>query len=168
MGRISGVLSMKIKSLEFDGTPEEFAQVGHLFAGQPGTPPAAPLSQPQASPEPSAVGGGEPEAKVELNGELVLRLFNRRPLSQNIRKVFKAFLAAGDKKLTTTDLATAVGITRQELAGVFGAFGRRVAHTAGWPDGLAFVGWERNDDDEYVYWLPPVVRQVLESGKVQL
>jgi len=156
---------MKIKTTEFDGTPEEFAKVAPLFTGHGGSFQASSeLSQADEAPNITH------KAAAERSPALVLRVLGRRHLSSAMRGVLKTMLKAGPNGLTTTEIAKAIGHTRQELAGVFGAFGRRVANTEGWPNGVSFVEYEREEGDEgeWRYWLPQVVREVLESGQFKL
>ena len=106
----------------------------------------------------------------EAEDVAVLRVLNRRPLSTSMRKVLKTLIKAGPAGLTTTEISEAVGISRAELAGVFGAFGRRVANTPGWPEGVAFAEYARDEDDDarWRYWLPQVFHDVIGSGKFKL
>jgi hypothetical protein len=154
---------MRIKTTEFEGTPEEFAKVAPMLSGQNNN------LEIRASPthEPSGSGSGVSD---EITPKLVLAVLNRRYLSSAMKGVLKTMLKSGPRGLTTTDIAKAIGHTRQELAGVFGAFGRRVANTRGWPEGVSFVEYARDegDDGEWRYWLPQVVRDVLESGQFKL
>jgi hypothetical protein len=143
---------MKVRTTEFEGTPDEFARVAHLFSG----------AMVGASTGPS--GGKSVEVETsEITSKLVLLVLTRRKLSSDIRKVLKALLQAGANGLTPEEIATAVGINWQKLSGVMGAFGRRVASTPGWPAGVSFI--ERGSGRR---WLPEVVRDVLESGQFKL
>jgi hypothetical protein len=101
---------------------------------------------------------------------MVLTVLNRRRLSPNARKVLKALLTAGSNYLTTTELAEKVGITNAELAGVLGAFGRRVANTPGWPPEAYFLDYTRDQDEaaEWRYGLGKVASETLTSGQFKL
>ena len=97
---------MKIRTLEFDGTPEEFSKVDHLFSGNSATAPAL-------QPSPDAAEPAEELASAEfrvITPQLVIRLLTRRHLSSNMRKVLKTLLAAGNRKLTTTEIAHHLGV----------------------------------------------------------
>jgi hypothetical protein len=154
---------MKIRSLEFEGSPEEFSKVSHMFAGA-----AA------ASVGSSKVPAGQVEAeadapKGEITTQIALRVLRRRPLSLSMRKVLKTLVSAPPGGLTTSEIAEAVGISRPELAGVFGAFGRRAANTEGWPVRVDFLEYSRDSDDaRWRYWLPPAFYEVLNSGAFAL
>jgi hypothetical protein len=143
---------MKIRTTEFEGTPDEFAKVAHLFPG----------TLVGAAAGPNAAESIEAESS-EITPKLVLLVLTRRMLSSDIRKVLKALVQAGPDGMATGEIATAVGITWQTLSGVMGAFGRRVASTPGWPASVSFI--ERGAGRR---WLPPVVRDVLESGQFKL
>jgi hypothetical protein len=143
---------MRIRTTEFEGTPDEFAKVAHLF---PGT-------------LVSAVAGPNPAESVEaetseITSKLVLLVLTRRKLSSDIRKVLKALVQAGADGMTTGEIAAAMGINWQKLSGVMGAFGRRVASTSGWPAGVSFI--ERGAGRR---WLPQIIRDVFESGQFKL
>jgi hypothetical protein len=148
-----------MKFREFEGTPEEFLRVGHLFGS------SAPNAQTPAPPSPVSSGGGQ-----QISPELILRVLSRRPLSGKFRRALRALRDADAEGLTTTEIAAAAGITRAQLAGVFGAFGRRVANTSGWPEGISFVQYARSDDEEgeWRYWLSETVKGVLHGGNVRL
>jgi hypothetical protein len=156
---------MKVRSTEFDGTPEEFAKVAHLLPGA-----IISVSAEHKPLELDRQGGNGAAYSSQVTPSLVLRVLSRRRLKSNIRNVLKVLWKAGSKGLTTTEIAKAAGISRESLAGVFGAFGRRVANTPGWPQGVSFAEYAQGDDDraEWRYWLPEVVRDVLDGGQIKL
>lgn len=155
-----------MKVIIFEGTPEEFARAKPDLLGT--HPDAVVVTERTEGPVQSV-----DTSTNTLNKQIVMRVLTRRPLSPNLRKVLKALLKADTNGLSTKEIAKTVGINRQELAGVFGAFGRRMANTPGWPDGVSIVGYaqEYNDDagkEEWRYWLQPAVREILENGAVRL
>ena len=151
-----------MKFREFDGTPEEFLKVGHLF-GSSVTAPNVPTTA-AVVPRPSN-GSGQ-----TISPELILHVLTRRPLSGKFRRALKALKDAGPGGLTTTEIAAAAGVTRAQLAGVFGAFGRRVANTSGWPMDVSFVEYGRSDEEEgeWRYWLSETVKSVLQGHNIKL
>jgi hypothetical protein len=158
-------MDMKMRTLEFDGSPEEFSKVSHMFTGVP----EASVSSSKGRQDAAEIQADAPRGQI--TPEIVLRVLNRRSLSSSMRKVLKALVKAPTGGLTTSEIAEAVGISRAELAGVFGAFGRRVANTAGWPAGVAFAEYARDDDDDkarWRYWLPQAFHEALNSGKFKL
>jgi Flp pilus assembly pilin Flp len=86
-----------------------------------------------------------------------------------MRQVFKALLKSPNG-MTTVEFAKLLGITRAQLAGVFGAFGRRLSHTEGFPDDdsdawLATNNW---NGSERRYVLTPLGRAALQDNRVTL
>jgi hypothetical protein len=73
------------------------------------------------------------------------------------------------KGIYVSDLAEKVGISRNKLAGLFGATGRWEANTPGWPSNVRMANAEWDADKrERRYWLHPLVREVLAAGRVKL
>jgi hypothetical protein len=64
--------------------------------------------------------------------EIIRRIIERNPPTQQSQKdLYKAFFDAGDKGLKISQIATALGITREQVYGVLGALGRRINNTKG-------------------------------------
>jgi hypothetical protein len=60
------------------------------------------------------------------------------------------------------DLAESVNYTRQQLAGLLGAFGRRVANTPGFTNGDSFFRIECDPEGQcYRYGMPDSVREAM-------
>lgn len=154
---------MKVRNIEFEGTAEEFVTVAHLFGNQ-----SSAASESIKGIKAGVSDGASTNVAAEVKLEHVERVLTRLHLSRSMRGVLKALLSSRTG-LTTTEIAKAVGITNAELAGVFGAFGRRVANTPGWPQGVSFITYTRDEDDrDWLLSLPDVARDVLESGRVKL
>jgi hypothetical protein len=152
---------MKMRYTEFEGTPEEFLRISHRFPGVPSGDTTA------AQPPHGGPGDAQPSgAAGEVTAHAVEHLLTRRPLSVNMKKVLRVLMGAGSAGLTTREIAEEVGISPAELSGVFGAFGRRMAHTPGW-DNADFVDVDDSGAAER-YSLKPIVREVLESGRIRL
>lgn len=145
----------------FEGTPDEFKQVSHLF-GSPTT-----ASQP-ANPK----GLGQQEASqttAPLSPELIELALNRIPLSRKQSRVWRAIADAFPEWLTAAELAERTGIERPGLAGVWGALGRRLANTPGWP----VDKWPMDDewDDENGmprYRAHKVLVDLIKQGRIKL
>ena len=77
--------------------------------------------------------GHETDTVVERESlvEFAKSVLNRRAVSKTQRKLFEVLYEAGEDGLLSSDMATKIGVTRAELAGVLGAFGRRVHNTRG-------------------------------------
>lgn len=153
-------MSVKVRIVEVEGDPEEVMRVSALFRG---------TSERVRGEEPSP-NASEPAQNPATNGrpvtvDLVLRVLTRRELHANIKKALRA-LQRSQKGMTSEEIAKAVGIDRGQLAGVFGAFGRRVANTKGWPAGAAIIDERRDDKGRRVYYLAPVVQNALEKGNL--
>jgi hypothetical protein len=156
---------MKITRLEFEGTPEEFHKVGPMFGGS-GAGVSPQIGTIGAEIDPAKVEAG---ANIKISPEVIERALTRRSLSDNQRQVLKALLKVGDKGLVSEEIADELGITRQQLAGVFGALGRRVASTNGWPTNGFLFDWEWDHErNQWRYFLPNAVREVLQNGRVRL
>jgi hypothetical protein len=109
--------------LVFKGTPEEFQIVAHLFGAE---------SQPAAT----AVRQGPPQGSStsELTVETMVTALTRRPLlERNAKALIREIVAVAPGWISATQLAERVGLERDQIAGVFGALGRRFAQTRGWP-----------------------------------
>jgi hypothetical protein len=155
---------MKMRFVEFEGTPEEFEQVKHNFA-------FSSASVRKAEMEHDAEEGLEPPRQGVSREEVhkvVLAALTRRPLESRMKAVLKALLK-NKQGMTTVEFAKVLGITRAQLAGVLGAFGRRLSHTEGYPEDetgwIAKIEWI---DGQRRYLLTPLGREVLTSGKVKL
>lgn len=153
-------MAVRVRFVEVEGEPEEVMRLSALFGG----------SSEKVRREEHVPNASEPtETSVanvrSVTPELVLRVLTRRELRANIKKALKA-LQRSPKGMTSEELAKAVGIDRGQLAGVFGAFGRRVAHTKGWPADAAIISERRDENGRRVYHLAPVVLTALEKGNL--
>jgi hypothetical protein len=154
-------LVVKIIITHFEGTPEEYAQAKPM------------LSQSVASPDASERAHAAPRPSVAVNLELsvsvIEKALTRISLSKNQRTVLAIAAKAGEAGIYTNDLANKAGITRNQLTGVLGSLGRRIANTPGWPEDLSLGDskWD-NDKKQRRYWLHPLIREVMLSGRVKL
>ena len=106
--------------------------------------------------------GGKQFVTVEFAREALTRL----PLSVAQRKVLKALYDAGaEEYVTTTELIRALGYgSGQQLAGVMGAFGRRIANTKGYDEKATFFENRWNETAAaWEYRLPANVRKALDQ-----
>lgn len=133
-----------MKAILIEGTPEEIVHVINTmrpFAKGEIVPVARPV---RADTEPApGDGGAEKPVTVEF-ARLVLR---RRPLSANVKTVLKALAEAEPEYLTTKKLQEAVGFQNgHQLAGLMGAFGRRMVGTAGYDEEAWFfvIRWNES------------------------
>lgn len=147
---------VKVRFIEVEGDPEEVIRVRHLFSEAPGS-----LSDASKRVEATQDTGTSNGALV--TSDLVLRVLTRRELHANVKKVLKTLMKAGVKGLTSAEIAKAVGIDRGQLAGVLGAFGRRIANTSGWPVGADIIEQRRDDEGRRHYFLSATVSAALEK-----
>ena len=104
--------------------------------------------------------GGKRFATVEFARKALTRL----PLSPAQRAMFKALYDAAAEYVTTTELVRAVGYqSGHQLAGLMGAFGRRLANTKGFDENATFFEIQWNEGAAaWEYRLPANVRKALE------
>jgi hypothetical protein len=146
---------VKVRFVEVEGSPDDVMRVSALFSGA-----SAPTEHEDASASSSpriATSNGV------VSEDLVLRVFKRRELRPNIKKLLKALQQAGQKGLTSEEIAGKLALETAQLAGVFGAFGRRVANTRGWPAGADIIESSRDEKGRRRYHLPAVVRSALDK-----
>jgi hypothetical protein len=150
-----------MKITHFDGSPEEFAKIAHLF-GSSNAPEGVQkgAASEEAFPE-------EARGTDELTSEIVERGLRRRSLSSSQKKVFAVVIDAGAAGIYIGDLAKKVGVTRAQLAGVLGALGRRFANTDGWPKDAWPIHSKRDQDKrQWKFWAAPVLREVVRRGNI--
>lgn len=149
-----------VKYYEVQGEQaEEVARLLQLLRGSEQSRSDLPASE---SGSISASNANSPDG-TSITADLVLRVLARRPLEANAKKVLKTLQRSGQNGMTTEELAKAVGIDRGQLAGVCGAFGRRVANTKGWPSKAEFIAHRRDDKGRRRSYLPSVVHQALDK-----
>jgi hypothetical protein len=157
---------MKVHTMDFEGTPEEYVKT---FGALRGTSNGSVTPLAETSPALAEVPGNNEESneKVEVSPEFLLRALTRISLSTNQRKVLELVSKASKPGLTSEEIAHKVGLTRAQLAGVWGALGRRLANTRGYPEGGTSIDWKWDPDiRQYRYWALQVLRDVMSSGKV--
>ena len=152
-----------MRLIEFEGTPAEFELVKHQFGAATGSlEPPKPV--PSAEPAPKTT-----KMPPQDRHEVVVTALTRIPLPQTMREVFKALLKSSNG-MTTAEFADLLGITRAQIAGVFGAFGRRLSHTDGFPEGdaEAWIATNTWNGTERRYVLTPLGRAALQDKRVKL
>ncbi len=98
--------------------------------------------------------------------EFARRVLTRLPLSQAQKAVLKTLYDAGaEEYVTTTELVRVLGFeSGHQLAGVMGAFGRRIANTKGFDENATFFEFRWNETAAaWEYRLPANVRKALEQ-----
>ena len=158
---------MKITIL--DGTPEEVIKVvralypdtGSLVpTAQSGDPSPTPAPTPNESTTDGPESSEAPQKSVSI--EFARRVLKRRPLSNKQLIALRTLQKAYPEWVTRDELLEATGYTAHQLAGLMGAFGRRMAHTEGYFKGAWFFDTRWNDSaGAYDYRLPDAVLEAL-------
>lgn len=148
-----------------EGTPEEIIKIvralypeGSSLISSTGRENSASTTQETASDE----SNDPEEPKRFVSTEFARRVLTRRPLSDAQLLALRAIQEAYPDWVTREDLCTVTGYTAHQLAGLMGAFGRRVSHTEGYPDGANFFDWKWNDKaGAWDYRFPETVHEAL-------
>jgi hypothetical protein len=142
----------------FVGTATEYKQVAHLFRDESAT--EAPVNS----------DGTEKDGKGgTLTAEIIVLALTRIPLSKNQKTVLRTIVEASPAWVNTVELSERTGLTRQELSGVWGALGRRVANTPGWPDDGEAIQTDWDDNAHlWRYRAVPLFVELVKSGRVNL
>jgi hypothetical protein len=143
-----------MKVIQFDGTPEEFKAVAHLFS-------KGELVNGSRSPSGTAPTI-DPKSAIK-------KVLSRRPISEGQRALYEAL---ADGPVEYQELLRKTGREASVMAGVLGALGRRVSNTkeirlAGLPENSeAILHWEY-DGESYVYSLRDYALEALvEEGVI--
>jgi hypothetical protein len=100
-----------------------------------------------------SLGSVDKNTKVKRpTNEIIRRIIERDPPTQQSQKdLYKALFEAGDKGLKISQIATALGMNKEQVYGVLGALGRRINTTKGVegkPGILLFFEFKRYDKNE--------------------
>ncbi len=124
-----------------DGTPDEVFYLARLMSDN-----ASPSIAPRRA---------LPSDNSYVSEELAFRVLKRRALSQAQAKLLALLRQNAGNWTTAKDLQKATNYNPSQLAGLFGAFGKRVAGTDGYVEGTSFFEWEWDyEEDCYKYRLP--------------
>ncbi|AXK82369.1 hypothetical protein DW352_18725 [Pseudolabrys taiwanensis] len=146
----------------FVGTAQEYKEVAHLFGDESAAKPDAASSQ-----IPAKTAKGESEAAA-LSSEIIEYAFSRIPLSQNQSKVWRTIVDAYPNWVNVIELADRTGLSRQEIAGVWGALGRRLAHTTGWPTDEWPMDEDRDHNNLRRYRAHADLVRLVKAGRIKL
>lgn len=127
----------------------------------------------QAGPAVAAAAPVDPDAEVDSDEkvfatmEVARKVFGRRPLSKEQKAVIQLLAANDPDWVTAAELQAATGYSRQQFAGLMGAFGRRATHTPGWVEGSTLFDYQWNEDTgAWDYRLPPTVLEAAKHEKI--
>lgn len=153
-----------MKFFKFEGTAEEL-QVAYPLLYDPIA--EVPENKAAVAEEPTLVPLAEPIKTNELTEDAVVTFFTRIPLTKTHSALIKTlFNAPNGQGFTTSELAKLIKCPSGTIKGSMRAFGKRVAHTEGWPSGVE--AFDRKWlGSENVYRLHPAVRVALETGRVK-
>lgn len=161
---------MKLRILDVEGNPEELATfykgLGGSALGASGgyLSPSEPSSISEAANNSGVVPESSPEA-AKASGPVSLhfarRVLSRRVLSPQMKLILKQVHDAHPTLVPSADLQTLTSYTGSQLAGLFGAFGRRVANTDGHVPGLSF--WKYEFDQASNAWCYGLVDEAREA-----
>ena len=127
-----------IRGTEVEGTPEEIAQL-HALLNATGKP----IGSPGASP-----------TKRFVPAEVMFRMVKRRSISDAQRNLLKTLRDNHPEWTSAKQLQQATGYNANQLSGLLGAFGKRVASTEGFEQGMVLFDYEWSyDEDCYLYRL---------------
>jgi hypothetical protein len=151
----------------FVGTAEEYKQVAHLFGEPLSNSAVVPKAEIAAPSDSSQKTESVEEAEITLG--LLERALTRIPLSAQQSAVLSAVVKASPGSINTKELAKATGMTRQQIAGVWGALGRRFANTQGWPRGRWPIV-DRWDAGKllWTYEATPILCDLAQQGRIKL
>jgi hypothetical protein len=146
----------------FVGTAHEFKEVAHLFSDDG-------IREPRSSP-PQATSGeaaSSPE-DASLSPEIIELALNRIPLSRKQSRVWRAVVDVYPNWINVVELAKQTNLTRQEVAGVWGALGRRLANTPGWPANKWPLDEDRDDANLRRYRAHKTLVDLIKAGRIKL
>ena len=154
-----------MKLLKFEGTVAELQAAYFLFADDVSQTNESELSATPSQPTP--ITSAAPEKTGELTEEMAENFLKRRPFNKNQAAIIKTLLnVKDDQRLKSSELAESIGCTIDEVKGSMRAFGKRAAHTQGWPSGV--TGFQRKWlGTEMSYRLAPSMHAVLKSDGLQ-
>lgn len=144
-----------MKVTKFEGTPEEFQVVAHLFSDTP-----APDKSLPSQGNGIAEGEGNKQKK-----EAIRLMLTRRDIHSGQKAVYKAL---ADGELSYAELLEKLNKTPEQMRGIMGALGRRVANTpeivkAGLPGHVGAVVHYRKADDGWHLSFTSEAKEVLQE-----
>lgn len=144
--------------LVFNGTPDEFQRVSHLFNGQSGQP--APVAQGGSNSAPTAPIARPAAMTNQGNSptpDMLRKVITYRTIQASQKALLRTLYRSNDW-MSANDLAKMMGTSRRGLTGIMGAFGLRCSSQRGWPrredTGMRPTRWlwehdRRNGEDHY-------------------
>lgn len=155
---------MKLTVYQFEGTADEIARIHRDIAIKGGD---LSLIARESPARDVTAAKGAAETDVFVSTKVARLALTRRPLSSPQRQLLLALYTAHQRWQLASDLQTKIGYSPSQFAGLMGAFGRRVAFTAGYSVGSCF--FEQEWDDLAAcnkYRLPEPVREAMRMSRL--
>jgi hypothetical protein len=145
-------MKAKIGNVEIEGTPEEVATLLRTLRWDIST--IAHEHDNKSQPQPRYV-----------SSEIAFKAIKRRPLSSEQTTILKMLNQKHPDWASSKDLQEATNFNANQLAGIFGAFGKRVSATEGYERGTLFFEqqWDY-DKDCYIYRLPQATLEAVKRA----
>jgi hypothetical protein len=154
-----------MKVAVFEGTPGEIAEALQALGWK------SDEGQVAVSVAPSNKGTIDSES-VPMPRVFAQRVLKRIPLAPTQKTLMKEVLKSGSSGIFGKDLLAKLNYSQAQFRGMMGAFGRRVANTAGFSEDFdSFFSWEWHEaESTYRYWfegeVEEAVRATLKAPKV--
>lgn len=151
----------------FEGSPAQLAGIAKsMGASAEALAAAMPAAAVEAGTESTDEGDGEDETIV-VTTEFARKFLNRRPLSKEQRKLLVTLGKASPGWTLATVLQSTLNYSPAQFAGMMGAFGRRLTHTAHYVSDSWFFDQEWvHEEGCYKYRLPETVIAALRAEKI--
>ncbi len=150
-----------MKAYVFDGTVQEIIEaVKGMQASS-----VEELSEPLPIVAPPIVGEATDHEFISF--DIARRMLSRRPLSKEQLAVLRLLYKAYPGQVAAAELQAVTSYSRAQLAGLMGAFGRRLTHTEGYVDGTwLFDGEWDYEAKAYTYRLPEALKTAIEAEEL--
>lgn len=154
----------------FEGSPEEIAKIVRAIqldssSFVSGGAPEEPLASSIAEDMDAAADANEPRKFVTT--EFAHHVLTRRRLSEGLKTLFITLRDAYPDWVSRDELCVATDYTPHQLAGLMGAFGRRVSHTDRFDPDAWFFDMRWNEEARaWDYRLPDTVLEALHMGDI--
>lgn len=147
-----------MKLYVFEGSANELSEVAKNLGVQAVPSAVEADSEMDAVLKPHPVNEGDDPVSVKF----ARRVLKRLQISEPMQAVLQELYDAGDAWVGIEQLCSASNYTRQQFAGLMGAFGRRVSHTQGYDEETYFfeVEWD-HENHGCRYKIPSSVRDAL-------
>ena len=148
-------MKARFGEVEVDGTVDEVAALIQQLRGD-------------MSPDGKAVDSASPdEPNKFISEEVAFRAFRRRPLSKQQELVVQTMIRNHPGWSTAAELQAATKYSPSQLAGLLGAFGKRVYATEGYKKGRWFLDQEWDyENGANKYRLPEAVLAAAKRAKL--